>query len=114
MNALVKLTGSEKQIAWAESIREGAIERMLGDIKAKFGKAATDEKMTEFARYAHYALNHSADLKTARWWIDNRDIAHLKLVDYVRKVAARAQTTYLCPDCETFDDRCAGGCRANA
>ena len=66
-SGLPQLTGSEKQIAWAETIRKQKI-------------ATLDEAMT------HRGLSHSLDLDrfnaavatlkrtaSARWWIDNRD-----------------------------------------
>lgn len=71
---LSELTGSEKQVAWAEKIRRAAIATVL-----ESGRTITEQV---------YAVINS--ITDARWWIDNRfDIDYArgfekKLVEYYR------------------------------
>lgn len=58
---LAQLIGSPKQIAWAESIRGNAIDHMR-TYKPDFSWSPDNERRALAAR-----------IRTARWWIDNRD-----------------------------------------
>lgn len=79
---LPALTGSEKQIAWAESIRRDAI---AGFERLKLGWQPTAQAIVGLVndpRFGEIDLllkSESAALKaqtSAKWWIDNREIDH--------------------------------------
>ncbi|MFD3970374.1 hypothetical protein [Streptomyces cyaneofuscatus] len=62
------LSGSVKQVAWAERVRAEAITSMQGRITARVGE--------ECGRAAAEAWTAVALRQTeAAWWIDNRDVA---------------------------------------
>lgn len=67
---LPPLTGTEKQVAWAEVLRQQLIAAfdMYLDFKHKLGKG--DPKLRA-------AIEHIKATRTeARWWIDNRELVH--------------------------------------
>ncbi len=67
---LPPLTGSEKQVAWAETIRR----HMLGEFRRLADLAGVEEKPTEAQRGAlDAALAAFAAEHRAYWWIDHRD-----------------------------------------
>lgn len=59
------LTGSAKQIAWAQTVRAGAVDDLTQRIKAAY--AATPALI---ATATSLLVEHSTD---ATWWIDHRD-----------------------------------------
>lgn len=88
---LPPLTGSEKQIAWAESIRSAAMKSPLNnpilapltaDVVRKIKSAyptITLDRIEEGRGVIEQAMadarNHLETETSARWWIDNRDSA---------------------------------------
>lgn len=70
---LADLTGSEKQIAWANTIREGAYKAL--DCLAPF---ATNDKVKTIV--AEWRSKMDAQTE-AKWWIDNRYDMPKPLVD---------------------------------
>ncbi len=64
LRGLAELTGSEKQVAWANTIREGAYKAL--DCLAPF---ATNDKVKEVI--ADWKAKMDAQTE-AKWWIDNR------------------------------------------
>lgn len=60
----VELTGSEKQIKWANDLRRECIIALLN-----YAKPDTDAKRERFQQVVD-ALNTKTE---SRWWIDNRD-----------------------------------------
>lgn len=68
---LPELTGTKKQIGWAESIRLDTIER--------FNNIIREERVIENKKEMNTAIevfDHILGTKgSARWWIDNRDIS---------------------------------------
>lgn len=70
----VELVGSEKQVAWAASIREGRL-REIAEMEAQVQRVA--ETDTEGAATALALLEeHRQEAKaqaSASWWIDHRD-----------------------------------------
>ena len=67
----IKLTGSDKQIAWAEQIREPAI-KSLNEMKTKLAVKA-EKFPQDFAR-ACEVIDRVVNQASAAWWIDNRDV----------------------------------------
>ena len=59
---MIALEGSEKQIAWAEEIRDNYIHSVI--------EAAGSEH--DFVIYEHYLGWLLKTQPTAKWWIDNR------------------------------------------
>jgi vacuolar-type H+-ATPase subunit E/Vma4 len=77
MENLVKLEGTEKQVAWAEDIRskmfkslESYIE-MYRDQVAKMNASAEDKKRVNDG--LDKVLSSAAGIVDAEWFIDNRD-----------------------------------------
>ena len=74
--ALPELTGSPKQIAWAETIRQkyiAAIDQKIEEIKSsKLRRVAENrsEMLGEAQGFREWLLTHT----DSRFWIDNRDI----------------------------------------
>lgn len=70
---LPELTGSEKQINWAMTIRAQKLtdlDKMFGDLNAKI----TDEQMRSKNQIAYQAARNVLTSKTeAKYWIDNRN-----------------------------------------
>lgn len=69
---IVSLTGSEKQIAWAEKIRD----KKISDAASRITRALVLSKIdknddTDFNKYAHNEIN-ALKKSSASWWIDNR------------------------------------------
>lgn len=93
------LTGSEKQVAWAERIREEAILDMLDTILRRAGLAGqsrpsflTDAHLATLAKLNEGAARLAADLATvtdARAWIDARGVSGKGNADTIRKVAGK-------------------------
>lgn len=75
---LPELTGSPKQIAWAETIRaqqiadaDSTISTMEGNMsKAPEGQAEIAEKLLDAAKAIYQEIKGQAE---ASWWIDRRD-----------------------------------------
>lgn len=84
VEGLPALTGSDKQIAWANTIRDGALERWrdhsapsADQIRAKF-PSLTDAEHAEIQSFvAAISQQWITDIISAktdsRWWIDNRN-----------------------------------------
>lgn len=74
---LPELTGSEKQIGWAETIRLGAVERFdafLVQLKEDGERAKQD--VSEQVDLAREIMEHILATRTqASWWIDNRGVS---------------------------------------
>jgi|GEM_PF-981998 len=77
---LPQLTGSEKQIAWAESIRMSSIEKFTRDVVGPDGtlsdmlqklQSLQDAGTDTEKRGAEFALNLVRE-PNAKWWIDHR------------------------------------------
>ena len=73
---LVKLTGSEKQIAWAEDIRRGNIEYLKDQIENFELRAARGDDFPEIRASLQKALKGlTTQFSEAKWWIEHRRIA---------------------------------------
>lgn len=78
---LPALKGSEKQVAWAETIRQAilsAAEAGLADFTAEveaLDPGTTKETQETNIAIARAAIEDAKARAEARWWIDNRDIA---------------------------------------
>nr|DAE53993.1 MAG TPA: hypothetical protein [Bacteriophage sp.] len=70
---LADLEGSEKQIAWAKSIRRGIIEKIEA---APMGSAENEKIKADIVT----AMKNN---RSAKWWIDVRDMT---LVNVIREV----------------------------
>lgn len=96
---LPKLSGSEKQIAWAESIRaeklpkaKTAIDKMVTDAEGL--KKFTDDpdklsRLTELdtarRKLSNGFLENITNQASAKWWIDNKDLTVNQLyTDYIK------------------------------
>jgi hypothetical protein len=79
---LPPLSGSEKQVVWAETLRI----RKIADIEKEAVSLSDenpfdeDEKNDEYHRQVLLAVDHILEQKTARWWIDNRDESAVSLI----------------------------------
>lgn len=60
---LVKLSGSEKQVAWAENIRDRFVDGIADAI------SSTDE---EFIPLLNQVINYTKSITSASWWINHR------------------------------------------
>lgn len=68
---LPELKGTEKQVAWAETIRKNIleeIEKQMAEMVEK-GKTPTQEQLADF----NAALDVVMGKQSASWWIDHRD-----------------------------------------
>lgn len=65
---LPQLTGTEKQVAWAETIRQ----KVLANIDTYIYKSVEEERRNDPKIWQ--ALEHIRNKTEARWWIDNREI----------------------------------------
>lgn len=83
---LPALTGSPKQVAWAESIRAKAMMRLSDGLSHASG--------TEQERQAAYAALHTAVAKhtDARWWIDHQGGERTALREEYEAAYAAAMT----------------------
>lgn len=77
---LPKLNGSEKQAAWAVTIRQKIYEKLEEEIRVKSGKIAKSEAAGKKVIRAKRTLENLSNLlafltdhTAAHWWIDNRD-----------------------------------------
>lgn len=71
---LVELTGTEKQVAWANDLRA----RLIRELNERYPSAGKDkEKRDKLFALLPAAINERPE---AKWWIDNRD-------DLVRAIA---------------------------
>jgi len=75
---LPELAGTEKQIAWAETIRQKILSRVDGIMNVK----STDEREALLP-----GLDELQQIESARWWIDHRDIAPRDLEKLMLKTA---------------------------
>lgn len=69
---LVALTGSEKQVAWAESIRKpilAALDALPADLKHP---SLSPDAQAELSDAVALVICEVRDQSSARWWIDNR------------------------------------------
>lgn len=86
---LVALKGSEKQIAWAETIRVKAIECaevVRKEIEDKASNSATDEKTKLAFEIIIKTIESLVNNDESSWWIDNRN--SLKSLDETRNFIA--------------------------
>lgn len=67
------LTGSEKQIAWANGLRENAIARIDADAKSHVRDGVSSETLADIESCRQRAHVIAESEIEARWWIDNRD-----------------------------------------
>lgn len=109
--AKVELTGTAKQIGWAEKIRMDAIKDIISKGKSMIGKKATDYLMGKYEKATRYLLTKKSDSK---FWIDNRDCSSFMTIAFIE-----LQQTW-CESKETFEelskgfyDRKAGYVNAN-
>lgn len=80
---LPRLSGSEKQVAWASEIREAAIPQIqIGaqsiQVSDLYSEAAREELRLAIARVANEMIAN----ESAKWWIDNR---HFSWKDAIRQ-----------------------------
>lgn len=70
-----ELSGSPKQVAWANTIREKVMEYIDKTMNLE------DERVKNLIQY----INASADTKSASWWIDRRDRSELEVLREIAK-----------------------------
>lgn len=66
--SLPALSGSQKQVAWAETIRRTVLDAMTTEAAAVIAKDPTRIDVDLVTRYGHQAFARQTD---AAWWIDN-------------------------------------------
>jgi hypothetical protein len=81
-NGLPELAGSEKQIAWAETIRKNALTSTRNKIKE--GYVAKDAEEAALIKVSQEAKNQLETEKSAKWWIDNRSNVNTYVYDCVK------------------------------
>lgn len=69
MNDLPQLTGSEKQIAWAEDIRERLVPELL-EVRKKYSEARNSSELGDTIVAGIDAI---LGVTSAKWWIDHRN-----------------------------------------
>lgn len=89
---LPELEGSEKQIAWAESIREKAIAKIF-----KFQK--TDLEIIECVLEAYDPI-----LTQSKWWIDNRATIDNSLAAKLKNLTTKSIKPYPVKQWELYSD----------
>jgi hypothetical protein len=81
-NGLPPLVGSEKQIAWAETIRKNALISesntviSRGKYEEEYAKLSSEEQKNKAVRIFESMVRARNRLETetsSKWWIDNRD-----------------------------------------
>lgn len=96
-NALPTLTGSEKQVAWAESLRADgirAIDKEITSLTERFASAKLSTAATQEIADAIALLRAEVvDQVEAKFWIDNRDKLY---ADYLQG-QLRERGPDLCP-----------------
>lgn len=85
---LPSLTGSEKQIAWARSIRSNLITDLMAFLAPMQAKAEQIDQMADFERRVALVLQTVCAQTTARYWIDNKDMSVRVLIATAQKAAA--------------------------
>ena len=70
---LPELQGSEKQVAWANTIRKQILDPWMAAIREAEAIPALSEKQQEALRRAKDGYAWAAGHVSASWWIDNRD-----------------------------------------
>jgi hypothetical protein len=85
---LPELTGTEKQVAWANTLRQQVIERFEAKIKEGFTPSVTKRHgITEEKLRA--TLQNILSTKTdAKWYIDNRDIGSYQIIECMKQYEA--------------------------
>lgn len=76
---LPKLSGSEKQVAWALDIRNEMIATLEDEGKqviARRAEKCTDEQVAEVRANIAKAIGNVKAVKDAKWFIDNRYTTH--------------------------------------
>lgn len=81
----VNLTGTEKQVAWAEDIRREFIDFTLGKDTSEEVRDEVIESMSESRRNLFLDL---MKIENAKWWIENRE--HLEFG--IKHIAGRIKT----------------------
>ena len=94
-NGLPPLVGSDKQIAWAETIRKNALDSESNAVistekyEEEYAKLTAEEQKNQATKIFESMLSARNRLETetaARWWIDNRDTVNR----YVREQGIEA------------------------
>lgn len=73
-HGLPALTGSDKQIAWARTLRATAVKAVADFVNATRARCPAD-KIAELEGQAEVVLQALAGKADARYWIDSRDMA---------------------------------------
>ena len=79
--SLPDLSGTEKQIAWANKIRDEKIEGCVQFLSRLDTEAKTKENYVEVEQYTQRFESLKDQNTTARFWIDNRDIGAVHLLE---------------------------------
>ncbi len=85
---LPELTGTDKQVAWANTLRQQLIEKFEAKIKEGFTPSVTKRHgITEEKLRA--TLQNILSTKTdAKWYIDNRDIGNYQIIECMKQYEA--------------------------
>jgi hypothetical protein len=93
---LPELQGSERQVVWAESIRQKAVTKLLAHYKL------LETQIVE-------CVLESSDpsLTSAKWWIDNRDRIDCALPAKLKSLAVKSIKPYPSQKWEPYKEECA-------
>lgn len=72
---LVKLTGTEKQVAWAEEIRKANISHLQDCLRSFELRAARGDDFPEIRAALQKAIKGLMAQPDAKWWIEHRRCA---------------------------------------
>ena len=83
---LTNLTGTEKQIKWAEDIRKNVIiysywnfKEFIANVKKFYKVDNTDKRIKKMEDDFFDELEKRYSNPSAKWWIDNRDIKPINI-----------------------------------
>ncbi|CAM3743144.1 hypothetical protein COLU111180_06170 [Cohnella lubricantis] len=86
---LPALEGSEKQIAWATTIRSKMIDEIFEPIRKELTKGTPkDEQAAKAIAWMIEQVTEKINTASAKWWIDNRNLLHS---EYRRELAIAAK-----------------------
>lgn len=91
---LPALTGTEKQVAWAETIRAEkmvALNQLIADMEQYIAKPESSESQRKALRLGIKIVQKVQAVDNAVWWIDNRDAVFSQqwIVDKIKQQAAK-------------------------
>ncbi len=82
---LPQLVGSEKQIAWATTIRQSLVDEVMGSEHVSYEVSAVRKAKETFME-----LISGDEFLTAKWWIDHRENTRTAVYDKIKAIQKKA------------------------